>query len=126
MQLDELKDHSLVYLATPYSKYPKGLEAAFQDAAALAAKVMVAGVKVYSPIAHTHPLAIHGKVDPYDHSIWLPFDAAIMDKSDAILVAKMDTWDKSYGISHEIEVFTKAGKPVYYLTPDTMAVAANA
>src|SRR5436309_1862842 len=61
---------TLYYLATPYSKYPRGLTAAFEDAANLAARLLQVGFRVYSPIAHTHPLAVYGKIDPLDHAIW--------------------------------------------------------
>ena len=46
---------ALAYLATPYSKYPAGLQQAFVDAAKLAALLLRSGMNVYSPIAHTHP-----------------------------------------------------------------------
>jgi hypothetical protein len=122
---DELAKFDLVYLGTPYSKYPAGIEAAFCDAAALTSRLLVAGVKVYSPIAHTHPIAIYGKLDPYDHKIWLPFDQAIMNAAKAMIVAKMEGWDTSFGIKHEIEYFTGARKPVFYLDPITLAVREN-
>lgn len=120
--IDDVAKFPLVYLATPYSKYPAGLEEAFKDAAKLTARLLRIGVKVYSPIAHTHPIAVYGKLDALDHSIWLPFDEAIMGKADALLVAKMATWDQSKGIAHEIEFFSKAGKPIYYLDLDTFEV----
>lgn len=120
--LDDVAKFDLVYLGTPYSKYPTGLEAAFRDAAALAAKLLKMGIKVYSPIAHTHPIAQYGQIDPLDHSIWLPFDQAIMDKAGAMLVAKMPGWRESKGIAHEIGVFAQAEKPVFYLDIDTFEV----
>jgi nucleoside 2-deoxyribosyltransferase len=95
---------------------------AFRDASKLTAQLLRAGLKVYSPIAHTHPVAIYGELDPLDHGIWLPFDAAIMDKADALLVAHMDTWDKSFGIAHEINVFKAADKPIYHLDPDSLTL----
>lgn len=122
MIIDELRKYDLIYLATPYSKYPEGLEIAFRRASALAARLMLRGLKVYSPIAHTHPLAIHGGVNPLDHSIWLPFDEAIMKKADALLVARMKSWERSYGISEEIKFFNAAGKPVHHLDPVTFWV----
>lgn len=121
--MERLQKFGLVYLGTPYSKFPDGIVAAFEQAAALTGRLLTAGVRAYSPIAHTHPIAIYGGLDPLDHTIWLPFDAAIMEKSDAIAVAKMESWERSYGIKHEIEVFTKAGKPVFYLDPVTMEVS---
>jgi hypothetical protein len=120
--MNRLKSASLCYLATPYSKYPNGLHAAFVDAAALAARLLQAGVKVYSPIAHTHPLATYGHIDPLDLDVWLPFDAAMMDAAQLLVVAQMQSWDVSRGIAHEIEVFRAAGKPILFLHPETLAV----
>lgn len=117
-----MTDFGLCYLATPYTKYPAGIEAAFRDAARLAARLMLAGVNVYSPIAHTHPLAIYGNIDPLNHDIWMPFDKAMMDASESLLVAHMDGWDKSYGIAIEIDYFQREGKPIFDLNPNTLAV----
>lgn len=111
----------LAYLATPYSKYQGGnLELAFRDASKLAAQLMLAGLKVYSPIAHTHPLAVYGFVDPLDHDIWLPFDEAMMTAADVLIVAHMDGWQASRGIAHEIEFFERAAKPIFDLDPLTL------
>lgn len=116
--------HPLCYLATPYSKYQDGnLELAYRHAAALAARLMLAGVKVYSPIAHTHPLAVWGSIDPLDHNIWLPFDEAMMDKSDVLIVAHMDGWEESRGIKHEIEFFERANKPIFDLNIETLTMS---
>lgn len=108
--------NTLAYLATPYSRYPAGIEAAFQDAAALAARLLRAGILVYSPIAHTHPLAMYGLLDPLDH-IWLPFDELMMARCDTLIVAHMEGWRGSKGIAREIEFFKRAGKPIFDL-PD--------
>lgn len=120
--IEDVAGYNLVYLATPYSKYKKGIEEAFKDTARLTAKLLRMGVKVYSPICHTHPIAVHGHIDPFDHDVWLPFDAAMMAKADAMLVAKMDGWSESRGIQHEIGVFGAAEKPIYYLNIDTFEV----
>ena len=114
---------ALCYLATPYSKYAAGIDRAFIDAAKLAALLLRAGLKVYSPIAHTHPLAIHGKLDPFDHSTWLPFDHAMMKACDVLLVAHMDGWQESHGIAEEIKYFAAAGKPIFDLDPQTLVMA---
>lgn len=122
--MSELQRAPLCYLATPYSKYKGGdITAAFEDAARLAAKLMQAGIKVYSPIAHTHPLAIFGKIDPLDHAIWMPFDEAMMDAAAVLIVAHMDGWEESHGIADEIEFFERRGKSIYDLDPDTMVMA---
>ena len=113
----------LCYLATPYSKWVPGLEDAFVQAAILAARLLTTGLKVYSPIAHTHPLAIYGNLDPLDHSIWLPFDEAMMHASDVLLVAHMDGWRESQGVAHEIDFFDREGKPIFDLNPQTLVMA---
>ena len=113
----------LCYLATPYSKYKGGhLERAFVDASRLAAALLTTGVRVYSPITHTHPLAVYGDLDPLDHSIWLPFDEAMMEAADCLIVAHMDGWETSFGIAHEIEFFDKANKPIFDLDITTMTM----
>lgn len=106
---------SLWYLATPYSKYPKGIEAAFLVACQQTALLIRAGIPVYSPIAHTHPVAVNGDIDPLDHTIWLPADAPMMRAATGLIVCKMESWESSYGIGVEIAEFKKAGKPVVYM-----------
>lgn len=119
----ELDKSRLYYLATPYSKYKDGIEAAFAAAAELAARLLRNGVCVYSPIAHTHPIAVHGKLDPFDHSIWMPFDEHLMRVCDGLLVAKMAGWDQSYGVDFEIKWFMAAAKPVLYLHPGSLVLS---
>jgi nucleoside 2-deoxyribosyltransferase len=121
MKLEHLKKYDLIYVGTPYTKYPAGIHAAFVDACRLTARLLREGLKVYSPIAHTHPIAIHGEIDPLDLAVWLPFDAAIMDKSDAMIVGMLPDWERSTGVKHEIQAFVAAGKPVYFMSPDDLS-----
>lgn len=122
MKLSDLKKFPLIYVGTPYTKYAAGIDAAFVDASKLTAQLMRAGLKVYSPIAHTHPLAVHGGMDPLDLSIWLPFDGAMIDKSDAMIVAMLRGWETSTGIRHEIHAFIESSKPVFFLNPDDLSL----
>ena len=114
--------NQLAYLATPYSKYEAGLDAAFVDASKLSARLMPTGVKIYSPIVHCHPMAIHGGLNPLDHALWLPFDEVMMAKADILIVAHMQGWEESYGIAHEIAVFTRAQKPIFDLDIQTLTM----
>jgi hypothetical protein len=106
------------YLATPYSKYEGGIERAFIDACKVAAAMVKEGIRVYSPIAHTHGIAVHGGIDPLDHKIWLPFDETMMQTCTAIAVALLPGWEKSFGVHHEIATFDMLKKPVHYLQID--------
>ena len=108
---------SFHYLATPYSKYEGGIEAAFVAAAEQAALLVRAGVPVYSPIAHTHPVAIHGGIDPYDHTIWLEADRTFMEAACGLIICTLPGWRDSYGIEQERIYFESAGKPIVLMTP---------
>lgn len=120
----DLRGFGLCYLATPYTKYPAGIENAFQEAAALAGRLLCAGVKVYSPIAHTHPIAHAAALDPLDHGIWLPFDQAMMERADILVIAMMRGWERSFGIQQETRFFTEAGKPICFLDPSSLQTSA--
>ena len=117
--MNRLQAERLVYVATPYSKYKDGdIHGAFMQASSITADLLRQGVKCYSPIAHTHPIAIYGGINPLDHSIWLPFDQAIMDAASSLCVAMMEGWRESYGVGEEIKIFKAANKPIYYLDVD--------
>ena len=115
-------DSDFAYLATPYTKYKPGIEQAFIDAAKLAAMLIRAGMKVYSPITHCHAIAVHGNLDPLDHSIWLPLDEAMMNACSVLIVAHMEGWQESYGVAEEIKFFEAAGKPIFDLDPKTLVM----
>lgn len=106
------------YVATPYSKYEGGLEAAFIMASQVTARLVKAGVPVFCPIAHTHPVAVHGGLDPLDHGIWLPADRPFMDMACGLIMVRAPGWEQSYGMRVEREAFDAAGKPVVWMDPE--------
>jgi hypothetical protein len=108
---------SFYYLATPYSKYRNGIYVAFEEAARQTALLVQSGVPTYSPIAHTHPVAIYGELDTFDHELWLEADRTFMDAERGLIVCMMQGWDKSYGVEQEIKYFKAQGKPIIYMTP---------
>lgn len=107
----------MIYLATPYTNYPAGIEAAYVFACEQAALLMRAGIPTYSPIAHMHGIGIHGRVDPKDHQFWLTADEPMMAVCDSIVVCKGESWEQSRGIAREIKTFTEMGKLVFYMEP---------
>jgi hypothetical protein len=111
------------YLATSYSKHPDGLHDAWVMACRAAGLLMNAGVPVFCPIAHTHPIARHCAMDPLDHSIWLPVDQPLIDAAHGIIVLRDGGWEESYGIAHERKCFKEAGKPELFM--DTGEVPAE-
>lgn len=110
----------IAYMASPYTRYVAGPEAAFIEASRIAGQLAKQGIIVFSPIAHSHPLAVYGGVDGLDGPFWKKFDAPFITACDSLIVAMMDGWRASEGVTHEIAEFRKAGKPILYLDPATM------
>lgn len=106
---------SYVYVGTPYSKYHRGIEAAYVEACKAAAALIKSGFNVFCPIAHTHGPAIFGGIDPLDHTIWMDADAPFIQGASALVVVKMTGWEESFGLQQEIQAFKAAGKPVLYM-----------
>jgi len=105
------------YLATSYSIHPEGLEAAFRMALRAAGVLIQAKIPVFSPIAHTHPIAIEMGLDPLDHSIWMPADMPMMEGAHGIIVLRDGGWESSYGIQCERAEFAMAGKIELFMDP---------
>jgi hypothetical protein len=103
------------YIATPYSGYPEGIDAAYEEACKAGAYLIRHGVKVFVPIAHTHPLAVIGSLDPFDHSLWMAQDEPFVDEAKGLIVVMMESWEQSRGIAEEIRKFREQGKPIIYM-----------
>ena len=106
------------YVGTVYSRHEHGIHAANWEASLIAGYLMRAGIPVFSPIAHTHGIAMAAGIDPIDHAIWMPLDRPMMDGAALLVVAMMDGWAESKGIGMEIEAFRQAGKSVVYVDPN--------
>lgn len=103
------------YVATPYTKYQHGHNAAAYDAAEVTANLMRLGICAFSPIAHSHAVARVGRLDKVDHEFWQRMDAPWVRLAEACIVVKMPGWEESYGVQHEIGEFRAAGKPVVFM-----------
>lgn len=112
--LKRIAGNGFLYLATPYTNYPDGHQAAFDIACLIAADLMASGVNVLSPIAHSHPIAMQG-IDNVDHEFWMNVDRPFMDAARGLIVAKIPGWQVSRGVTEEIAHFVKSGKPIVYL-----------
>ena len=103
------------YLASPYSKYPQGTAAAFEEVCKAAAWCIQHGIFIHCPIAESHPIALHGGMDSMDHDFWLDNDLLKIEAAVGMIVCKMETWEESTGLLWERDQFRDAGKPVVYL-----------
>ncbi len=103
----------LVYVASPYSHDdPSVRQRRFELVAEFAAHLMRDGLFVYSPIAHTHPIAQHGL--PLGWDFWEKYDRVMLPRCDRMIVLTLDGWDDSKGVSAEIEIMRAAGKCVEF------------
>lgn len=110
------------YMATPYSKYERGPEMAYEEACKCAALLLKRGLFVFSPVAHSHPIAQFGGLDPLCHKTWMPLDLALLDECDGLLVVMMPGWKESVGVRLEIERAQKSEKPISYLSWPMLSV----
>ena len=118
MTPQELPKIGLWYMASPFSHYKAGIWPAYKEAARIAGKLALAGVQVFSPIAHSFPLAIYGEIDPLNHRFWMEIDKPFVAMCKGLIVARMAGWEESKGVLAEIEDF--AERPTFYLDPVTM------
>jgi len=103
------------YLASPYSKY-SDLDAAFNAACRVAARLMGDGWPIYSPIVHMHPIARYLDHDPRDSSFWVTLCAPMMRSAKGLIVAQLPGWEESDGIDAEIAYFRGANKEILYVS----------
>jgi len=104
-----------VYLATPYSHPdPAVREARFQAVNTVAAKLMQDGHHVYSPISHTHPIALAGDL-PKGWDFWEAYDRTFIEWAEEVHVYLADGWQESKGVQAEMKIAIELGRPVRYI-----------
>ena len=111
---------SLVYLACPYSHPDPEVRGARFRAVNQAAAVLVgAGVHVFSPITHTHPLLLTGGL-PHGWSYWEEYDRAVLSTCLALVVLQLEGWDQSEGVRGEVSIAGQLGMACYFASPERL------
>lgn len=100
------------YLATVYTIHPGGKDMAYEHAAVCAAYLLKRGIKVFCPITHAHTISKLGILDD-THEFWMDLNTSFMRVSAGLIIAKMPDWERSRGISQEIEFFQARNSPIY-------------
>ena len=109
----------MIYLASPYTHPdPAVREQRFEAACRAAAALTRAGHIVFSPVAHSHPIAQYGL--PTDWGYWERTDRAFLERCDLLVVLMLDGWRESRGVAEEIGLAHGLGLPVRYLLPDRL------
>lgn len=105
----------MIYLACPYSHPDSNVrEYRFMKANQMAARLMRAGHIVYSPISHTHPIAMEGDL-PLDWAYWQSVDEFYIRLCEKVIVLELNGWKKSKGVQAEIEIARALDKPVEFM-----------
>jgi hypothetical protein len=108
----------LTYLGVPYSHPdPEVRQKRFEIVNKVSADLMNAGHIVFSPISHTHPIALAGGL-PSDFAYWKNFDIAYLEVSRLLIVLMLPGWKESKGVTGEIEIANELGVEIQYLSYD--------
>ena len=107
----------LVYLATPYSHPDAEIRLQrFETVNREAAKLMRAGIHIYSPISHTHPIVMAGDL-PRGWDYWKAYNREVMEACVKLLVLRQPGWGRSIGVFNEIRIAAEFGLPIEFIDP---------
>lgn len=113
----------MIYFCSPYTHECPAIETSrYESVCKAAAEMLRHGLHVFSPIAHSHAIAVHADPPlPRYWSWWQKIDFAFLDLAAEVVVLKLDGWKDSVGVKAEVEYAVKLGLPVTYLSPDDVA-----
>ena len=100
----------MIYLAAPYSAHP---EYTWWYTLKRTAQLIQEGRVVFSPITHSHEMAIRFDL-PGDFEFWAKQDKVFIDRCKEILVIAMPGWETSVGVEAEIKYALSIGKKVTF------------
>lgn len=107
----------MIYLASPYSHPSEEVRVQRFDAVCKkAASMMRQGLFVFSPIAHTHPIAAYGL--PKGWEFWEKYDRMFLQACHKVVVLMLDGWRDSVGVQAEIKIAEQMGMEVEYMEAD--------
>ena len=106
---------TMIYLASPYSHpLAEMRQRRFEAVCKAAAKLMGMGLHVFSPIAHTHPIALAGDL-PKDWDYWEQYDRAMLKACSKVIVLQLPGWQDSKGVTAEVSIALDMGLEVEWM-----------
>lgn len=101
------------YLACPYTHEHEHMQhQRYEQVTDVAAKLMLQGRVIYSPITSMHYLARRVKANQID---WLEHDLAILARCDILIVLQLEGWELSEGLKREIAFAEEHNIPIEYM-----------
>ena len=111
-----LKKGVLTYLASPYNDPdPRIKERRYQKICQLAANLIKEGYHIFSPISHNCTLIYQDEELKNGWDLWSRYDELLLNQCEQLLVAKMEGWTRSQGVSAEIAMAKALKMPIYAL-----------
>lgn len=112
---------SFTYLAAPYSHpIPAVRELRYAQTNAFAARLMMQGEAVFSPISQSHEIARYmGERYVLDHDFWMKMDLPVLAKARRLFVLALEGWEESRGVEAEMRFAGMAGIPITLVDPGT-------
>ena len=108
----EENENKILYLAAPYSASDHKTEKRrFKKTCEVQAKLMTAGIAVFSPLANSIPAVELGGL-AINHAEFMRFDNIILRRCNEVLVLALDGWQESKGVQEEINEAIALRKPV--------------
>ena len=105
----------MIYLASPYTHVDAAVrESRFDEACLATSTLMRAGLSVYSPIVHSHPLVRYGL--PIHWEFWQAHDCEHLRRCDEVIVLTLDGWKVSRGVQAEIALAIQLKLPIRQLS----------
>jgi len=112
----------LIYLASPYSHPDSAvLEERVRLVSIAAARMFEAGYNVFSPIAHTHTIAVNGGLAGH-FDRWAAYDTLMIGLSERLAVLRLSGWAESKGGDAEIKLALKQSKPIDFIFPEMVGL----
>lgn len=116
---------SYIYLASPYT-HPdrKVMQERYDRTCNAAARLILDGHVVFSPIAHSH--SIGGYLpEPVrlGHELWMRQDRALLRHARELWMLTLHGWEESRGMTVERELAERLGIPVRFVAPPDSGAA---
>ena len=109
----------MIYVASPYS-HPDWHERQdrFRKVCQVCARLIRKGLTPFSPIAHTHPIAVYGDLNKVDWESWKRFDLEMIRHCGALYVLTISGWKESTGVQAEMIEAKRLGIPIKFIDED--------
>ena len=102
----------MLYLASPFSHPATEVrEYRYKKACRATAKLMAAGIPVFSPLCNSVPAVELGGLEA-EHSTFMQIDIPILQRCDEVLVLCIDGWTASKGVRREMFEALRLRKPI--------------